>query len=560
MTTISFDNLSLKSEMLKAINEMGIVDATEVQAKTIPILRTGKDIFARSQTGTGKTIAFGVPAVEAVEANDRNVQVLILSPTRELAQQCAAEIRKLSLYLPYINVAEIYGGGDFRNQFRELKVANIVVGTPGRVMDHMRRRTLKLAGIKMVILDEADEMLNMGFKEDVETILIDAPEQRQIVMFSATIPADILKISKEFQTDPVNIEINAKHVVLSNIKQQFINLPRNRKIDVLNLLFHRYNPQRVIMFANTKTMVDELTEKLNELGFIAAGLHGDMRQGQRTLVMNSFKQGKITVLVATDVAARGIDVNDVDYVINYDIPKTSDYYVHRIGRTGRAGRTGTAITLCCEGRQVQSLRELAKTTKSNLEELPIPTVSEIAQHNQQRCYDEAIKMIDEDYNKNFDEIIEEIEKNGNSIKKLAAALLSKNYAYSTESLVDVKHAPKGAKTRGDSPKRVERYRNDPIFAEIVINVGKADHVTPNHIVGAITEVAGISSKNIGKIDVTPHLTIVNVPADMAMDIVNAMYGRKIARKPVTVTLADRGRRSGSRPHRRHGKKTRIPHE
>ncbi len=562
MTTLSFDELSLKPEMLKAINEMGITDATEVQAKTIPIVRTGSDIFARSQTGTGKTIAFGVPSVEAVDPNNGAVQVLILSPTRELAQQCAEEIRKLSLHMPYINVAEIYGGADFRGQFRELKIANIVVGTPGRVMDHMRRRTLKLANIKMVVLDEADEMLNMGFKEDVETILMDAPEQRQIVMFSATIPPDILKISKEFQKEPVNIEINAKHVVLSNIRQCFVNLPRNRKVDVIKLLFHRYNPQRVIMFANTKTMVDELTEKLNEFGFSTAGLHGDMRQGQRTLVMNNFKQGKTMVLVATDVAARGIDVNDVDYVINYDIPKTSDYYVHRIGRTGRAGRTGTAITLCCEGRQVHTLRELAKATKSNVEEMAIPTIADISLHNRKRCLDEAVKLVTDGYDESFKDVIDELEQNGQDIKLLAAALLSKSYAYNALDLVDVKAAPKGAKSRGERPERSDRqdrYRNDPIFAEIVLNVGKADHVTPNHIVGAITEVTGISSKNIGKIDVTPHLTIVNIPADMAMDIVNAMHGKKIARKPVTVTLADKGRRKGGRPHKRHGKKTRMPH-
>ncbi len=559
MTKKSFEELSLKPEMLKAIHEMGITDATEVQAKTIPIVRTGNDIFARSQTGTGKTIAFGVPAVEAVDPDGKSVCVLVLSPTRELAQQCAEEIRKLSRHMPYIRVAEIYGGADFRGQFRELRVANIVVGTPGRVMDHMRRRTLKLSNIKMVVLDEADEMLNMGFKEDVETILADAPEQRQIVMFSATLPPDILKISKEFQDEPVNIEINAKHVVLSNIRQCYINLPKNSKLDVLNLLFHRYSPQRVIIFTNTKTMVDELAEKLNNLGFSAAGLHGDMRQGQRTLVMNTFKQGKTMILVATDVAARGIDVNDVDYVINYDIPKTSDNYVHRIGRTGRAGRSGTAITLCYEGRQVHALRELAKATKSNVEELAIPTTSDISLHNRKRCLDEAIKLVESGYDESFKTIVDELEQDGHNIKNLAAALLSVNYRFNTAGLQDVKQSPRGSKSRGDHAERSERHRNGSGFSEIAINIGKMDHVTPNHIVGAITEAAGIYSKNIGKIDVTPHLTIVGIPSDMAPEVASALNGRKIARKTVTVTLIDKARSNDGKPHRRHGKKTRIRH-
>ncbi len=565
MTKMSFEELSLKPEMLRAINEMGITDATDVQEKTIPIVRTGSDIFARSQTGTGKTIAFGVPSIEAVDPSIKAVQVLILSPTRELAQQCAAEIRKLSLYLPYVNVAEIYGGADFRGQFRELKIANIVVGTPGRVMDHMRRRTLKLTDIKMVVLDEADEMLNMGFKEDVETILQDAPLQRQIVMFSATIPPDILKISKEFQKEPVNIEINAKHVVLSNIRQCYINLPKNRKLDVLKLLFHRYTPKRVIIFANTKTMVDELAEQLNELGFSTAGLHGDMRQGQRTLVMKNFKQGKTMILVATDVAARGIDVNDVDYVINFDIPKTSDYYVHRIGRTGRAGRAGTAITLCYEGRQVHALRDLAKATKSNVEELPIPTTEDILQHKRSKCLEDAVRLIEKGYDESFKEIVEQIELNGHSIKELAAALLSKKYTLKASDLVDVKASAKSPKSREERKDHSDRSgratNNDRHFAEIAINIGKADRVAPNHIVGAITEATGINSKIIGKIDITPHLTFVNIPSDIAAAVVETMNGRKIARKPVTVTLVDSGKRSGrgSTPHRRHGKKTRIPH-
>ncbi len=558
MNIQSFADLSLKPQILRAIESMGFTDATAVQTESIPLIRTGCDMFARSQTGTGKTVAFGIPAVESVDANLQQVQVLILSPTRELAQQCAVEIRKIAKYLSYINVAEVYGGADFRNQFRDLKKANIVVGTPGRIMDHMRRKSLLLGSLKMLVLDEADEMLKMGFKEDVETILQDTPESRQTVMFSATVPPEILKITREFQKDPVNVEVNAKQVVLNNIRQCYVQLPKNRKMDVLRLLFHCYKPQRVIIFANTKSMVDELTEQLKADGISIEGLHGDMKQNQRTTVMNSFKQGKTTILVATDVAARGIDVNDVDYVINYDIPQSTEYYVHRIGRTGRAGRKGTAITLCYEGHQVQTLRRLARETKSDMDELPIPTVADVQQQNRKHSVDLIRAAIDTPVDDSYHHIVSELIAEGYDASDIAAALIKKSYSQNINNLVDVKLSPKRRERKAAD--RPVKHRSEAGYTNITIDIGRSDRIAPNHIVGAITEAAGISSAMIGKIDISPHLTIVGIPSDIAGEVVDAMQGLKIQKKPVEVRVSDSAPRRSSDRYSRFGGKPKGKHE
>ena len=384
MTNKTFSQLALSPELLEAVTEMGFTEATDIQAESIPLIRDGADVLARSQTGTGKTVAFGIPAVERILADVRNVQVLVLSPTRELAHQCGEEIRKLAHHLPYIKVADIFGGADYRGQFRELESANLVIGTPGRIMDHMRRGTLDLSHLKMVILDEADEMLNMGFREDIEVILQDVPKDRQIVLFSATIPEEILTIAQQFQRNPVRIEINREQITLENIKQVYVEIPPKQKPEALTLLLHYYQPHRALIFSNTKTMVDELTERLSAAGFSVEGLHGDMKQLQRTTVMNGFRKGRVSILVATDVAARGIDVSDLDYVINFDIPKEPDSYVHRIGRTGRAGRAGTAVTLCCGRAQVLQLQRLAARTRSGIAAIPLPRVSDIEQAHRER--------------------------------------------------------------------------------------------------------------------------------------------------------------------------------
>lgn len=372
----AFDEMPLTPPMIKAIDEVGYAKPTNIQAQAIPLLLEGHDLIGRSCTGSGKTAAFSIPAIEGVNPTSKDVQVLVLSPTRELAMQIYAETKKFSKYKKGVTPTVVYGGSPMGEQIKQLRYANIVIGTPGRLMDHMRRKTLKLDRIQTVILDEADEMLNMGFIEDIETILTQVPEDRQTVLFSATMSAPLLKISKRFLTNPQTIDVMSEKGNKADIEQTFFQISQAKKKDVLTLLMHA-NAQRSIIFCNTKSMVDELAEMLRKQGFKAAGLHGDMTQSARSQVMQSFRNGAINTLIATDVAARGIDVDDVDVVVNYDLPQSFEYYVHRIGRTGRAGKRGVSQTLVSNGKQYATLRSLMKYTGTTIQERKLPTSSEI---------------------------------------------------------------------------------------------------------------------------------------------------------------------------------------
>ncbi len=369
-----FSELNLLPKVQRAVEEMGYETATGIQSQVIPLIRTGVDVIGRSQTGTGKTAAFAIPAIERIDTHEDKptLQVLILCPTRELAQQVHEEIEKLAKFKTGVHPVAIFGGAPMAPQISRLKQANIVIGTPGRVMDHLRRRTLKLHNLKMIVLDEADEMLSMGFHEDIEQILAAGPEQRQTILLSATMPPAILELAKEIQTDPELVEINKSQITLAEIKQNYLEVPIGHKLDALQILLRYYQPRLALIFCNTKKMVDEIVAALSPAGFDAVGLHGDMRQEQRNSVMHGFKTGKTAILVATDVAARGIDVHDIDYVINYDIPQSAEYYVHRIGRTGRAGKTGTAITICSGKKQVYLLRNIARPPRLRLSWWPCP--------------------------------------------------------------------------------------------------------------------------------------------------------------------------------------------
>lgn len=526
MTALTFSQLSLSPEILTAVTEMGFTQATDIQAESIPLIRTGADVLARSQTGTGKTVAFGIPAVEQISADVRNVQVLVLSPTRELAHQCGEELRKLARHLPYVKVADIFGGADYRGQFRELQSANLIIGTPGRIMDHMRRGTLNLSHLKMVILDEADEMLNMGFREDIEVILQDVPEDRQIVLFSATIPKEILSIAQQFQRDPVRIEINREQITLESIKQIYVEVPPKQKPESLILLLHYYQPCRTIIFTNTKTMVDELTDRLSAAGFSAEGLHGDMKQLQRTTVMNGFRTGRVSILVATDVAARGIDVSDIDYVVNFDIPKQPDSYVHRIGRTGRAGRAGTAVTLCCGRAQVLQLKRLAAHTRSNIDVIPLPRVSDIEQANCERTLQNLEHAMKSDPLPSHTKMVEELIRRGHAPDHIAATLLGLSHLHNTQTLRDV-----SVPTVSSKKAKVQEH---PPMAAFVIDIGSANRVTDRHIIGAVTERAGISSHDMGKVQISESFSTVPVPADVLEDVMLVMRGCKICGKPIHV--------------------------
>ncbi|MCI8623872.1 MAG: DEAD/DEAH box helicase [Provencibacterium sp.] len=518
MNNILFSELSLTEPLERAVREMGFESATEIQARTIPLLRTGADVIGRSQTGTGKTLAFGIPAVEGIDTgeNKNQVQVLILCPTRELCMQACGEIRKLARYKPGVKTVDIYGGAPMNRQIMALRSgANIVVGTPGRVMDHLRRRTLKLDHLRMVILDEADEMLSMGFKEDIETILTGTPETRQTVLFSATMPPAILALTGQFQRDAQLIEVNKKQPSVKAIHQSYCEAPASRKKDALCLLLYAKAPQRAIVFCNTKAMTEELSAFLKEQGMGAEGLNGDMKQQQRTQVMNGFKNGQVRILVATDVAARGIDVNDVDAVFNYDLPQDMEYYLHRIGRTGRAGKAGYAMTLCTGRRQSQQLRDFAHMTRSELEREALPTVRDVACKLEEGYVKELAEAIPEEGQETGARILEALTAAGHSPEAVARAALTLLYGGRQPQISDIVQERRPVQDRRESMGRVS------------LNLGRKNRIAPNHIVGAIAEMTDLSGSDIGKIEIFDNRTIVGIPRAAVQQVVDRLRGSKI---------------------------------
>lgn len=395
MNEIKFNDLPLSEELLRAVNEMGFEEPTAIQAGAIPHLIEGRDLLGQAQTGTGKTCAFGIPLIENTDTEDGSIQHLILSPTRELAMQIADELNELARFKPGIRILSIYGGQPMDRQLNALrKRPQIIVGTPGRVMDHMRRRTLKLDGLQTLVLDEADEMLNMGFREDIDTILTDTPDDIQRVLFSATMPRSILELTETYLDDPIHVNIKRQEASVTSIDQTYIELRESSKTEVLCRLIEAKNINLALIFCNTKNRVDELTAKLQTRGYAAEGLHGDMNQRQRTTVMNAFKQGRTEFLVATDVAARGIDVDNIEMVINYDLPGDVEYYVHRIGRTGRAGRSGQSVSFVV-GREIMDLRRISKQTKAEIRQEEIPSIHSIKENRVSVVILEAVNRLKE---------------------------------------------------------------------------------------------------------------------------------------------------------------------
>lgn len=511
----SFENLYLSAEIKRAVDEMGFSEMTEIQARAIPLIRTGCDVIGRSQTGTGKTVAFAIPALETIDETLERVQIVILCPTRELAMQAAEEIRKLSKFMKSIRVADVYGGAAMDRQITKLRRANIVVGTPGRIMDHMRRRTLRMSNVKMVVLDEADEMLSMGFREDIEEILSHTPDDRQTVLFSATMPKEILDITQKFQRNPEMIEIKSKSMTVEHIKQYFIEVPMGKKMDALNMLLRYFSPKRSMIFCNTKAMVEDLGKYLKSNGFNSEMLHGDMQQSSRTRVMDSFKSGLSNILIATDVAARGIDVSDIDFVFNYDIPQNREYYVHRIGRTGRAGKDGTAVTVCSGRRQIFTIRDIAKSTKSEIEQLDLPSTEDLRNKLAERELAELKKQLDVNVDDSYNKLLNELLADGISLYELSSKLLQ---IIMGEKMTQISSLESfGKKKRGD----------DADFRKIIISIGRNRRVAPNHIMCAIADRTGISGKEIGKIEIYDDKTIVGIPKDKVDEIVLKMVGCKI---------------------------------
>ena len=529
METVRFEEMGLSEEIQKAVRYMGFEEASPIQAKAIPAMISGIDLIGQAQTGTGKTAAFGIPILEKVDPKLKKLQAIVLCPTRELAIQVADEIRNLSRYMHGIKVLPIYGGQDIVKQIRSLKSGTqIVIGTPGRVMDHMRRKTMKMDFVHTVVLDEADEMLNMGFREDIEFVLSGVPEERQTVLFSATMPKPIMEITKKFQNNAKVIKVTKKELTVPNIEQYYYDVKPKKKEEVLSRLLDIYSPRLSVVFCNTKKQVDLLVNALLGRGYFAAGLHGDMKQEQRDRVMQGFRTGKTEILVATDVAARGIDVDEVEAVFNYDLPQDDEYYVHRIGRTGRAGREGRAFSFV-SGKEVYKLKEIQRYCKTKIYAQKVPSLNDVANTKMENILDDVERVIEQE---DLDMMINAIEERVNNSEFTAidmAAAFLKICCGMTE---DNKNTEENDWEFGDTG------AGEDGMVRLFINIGKKQRVRPGDILGAIAGESGMDGKLIGTIDMYDKYTFVEVPREYAREVLNAMKNVKIKGKTVAVEPAN----------------------
>jgi len=543
MHTTQFSQMPLSEGTRKAVEEMGFEEATTIQARSIPLILEGRDVIGQSQTGTGKTAAFSIPAIESIGPKDgRHVHTLILCPTRELAVQACEEIKKFTKYKKYIRAVPVYGGQSIERQFQALRQGpQIVVGTPGRIMDHMRRGTLKLDKLSMMILDEADEMLSMGFRDDIETILKDTPPERQTILFSATMSRDIIQLTRKYQRDPELIKITPEQLTVPQIEQYYFEVPYGKKAEVLSRLLDVYNPGLSMVFCNTKRQVDELVEELQIRGYTSEGLHGDMKQNERNRVMSAFKSGRCDVLVATDVAARGIDVDNIEAVFNYDIPQDMEYYVHRIGRTGRAGKEGRSYTFVCGRRQIAELREIERFTRARIIQKAVPTSSEVMETRTRTFMEEVRGVIEagglEEYNPILDGMMEDF-----TSMEISAALIRMIMSRDKKELVGelvgafepqperppFQQRPANRRTLHKRSSSRSRFESDDAGMEkIRINIGREARVSANHILGAVAGETGLPGKTFGRIEIGPDYTLVSVPSEHIALVLDSMKDTKI---------------------------------
>ncbi|WP_044513830.1 DEAD/DEAH box helicase [Hymenobacter sp. DG25B] len=525
---MKFSELTLSEEMQRAIAEVGYEEASPIQAAGIPVLLQGRDVIGQAQTGTGKTAAFSIPAIERIDTDSREVQCLVLCPTRELAVQVSGEIQKLGKYKKGLAVVPIYGGSSYDRQFRALeRGVQIVIGTPGRVMDHIERGTLKLDSCKMIILDEADEMLDMGFRDDIETVLKKMPEDRQTVFFSATMSKPIMEMTKRYQKDPQIVKVNHQEMTVTNIEQSYFEVRGPQKKDVLTRLIDMYNIKSGIVFANTKRMVDEIVGDLQAKGYFAEGLHGDMGQQQRQNTLDKFRKGTLEILVATDVAARGIDVDNVEVVVNYDLPADEEYYVHRIGRTGRAGKLGKAFTFV-SGRDIYKLRDIMRFTKATIKQERVPSfedVSEVKTTLMLNSIKEVIVKGNLDkYLARVQRLIDQDQEEAVTSLDIAAALLKmtmKEDKRAQESL-DASRT-QGAARAG--------------FTRLFVTMGKKDRLHPRDIVDLIAENTSLTAGKVGDIALYDKFSFVEVPNDFVQEIIDQLGRSSIQGRPVAFNIA-----------------------
>lgn len=555
----TFADLGLSTVLLESISQLGFKKPTPIQEAAIPALLNGEDIIGQAQTGSGKTAAFGLPIIDQIDSRDRRIQALILTPTRELAIQVSDALHNYGKHKG-IQTLAIYGGQAYERQFRGLeRGVHIVVGTPGRVMDHMRRGTLRFDDLRFFVLDEADEMLDMGFVDDIETILASVPEQRQTALFSATMPSRIADLANTYLRNPKHISVRGKQMTVAEINQTSYEFPRGKKVEALTRILEAENPTSAMIFCRTKRNVDELGEALLQRGLPVETLHGDLSQVQRDRVMRRFRNGQAQILIATDVAARGLDIPEVSHVINYDVPESHETYVHRIGRTGRAGRTGEAITLVSP-REFRWLRQVERTTRATIEPRRLPSQEDVNARRREKLV-QLMRDAAEDES-SYEAYLGPISDLGDDVdlSKLAAALLHL-YAEETgqaaldttgyDDLANFGGKVQRERTQGDRPQRGDRpYGEAPRggrgqsgeagMTRLFINIGHTMRVRPQDFVGAIANEANIPGRSIGAIDIHDTYSFVDVPSGDAARVMEVLNNASIKGRSVNVEFAQGG--------------------
>lgn len=523
----TFDEFAIPTEIVTALNKLGINEATEIQSLSIPKLLEGHDVIGQAQTGTGKTFAYLVPLLSRLDLNEKNVKALIMCPTRELSMQVANELKKLASFMPKIKYATIYGGASYEKQFKELKAhPQIVIGTPGRIIDHLHRGTLSFANISMLVLDEADEMLKMGFQDDMEEIMSGMPDEKQTALFSATLPPFISNLAKKYLVNPDKLVVPCKTLTVDRISQTAYFVRREQKNDLLLRVLDYNNFKSVIIFSNMKSRVDEIVPFLQKNHFKADGLHGDLKQMVRDRVLNGFRNGNIEILVATDVAARGLDINGVEAVINYDLPQDDEVYVHRIGRTGRAGMDGSSFCFVTPSEKYH-LRDIMRYTKSDIVDGKIPSVLEIKKRHMDNLYASIEKEMENGINKDYEELIYRLGRKSSDPVLVISAILSlmksdieRNYNEIEEIVI---RKPREAKNASSNKKMTKASKDK--YAIMKLNVGRIDKIRPQQIVNLCIDV-DVHKSRVGNIVIDDRATYVEVDKN------STRYFKKINGKSV----------------------------
>lgn len=534
---MKFNEFNIGEDILQAIDDMGYTNPSPIQEETIQYLLDGRDVIGQAQTGTGKTAAFAIPIVENVEANDIT-QSLILCPTRELCMQVAREVEKLTKYKKDIKVLALYGGTQIVKQIKALKKGvEIVVGTPGRVIDLMKRRVLKLDMLKNVVLDEADEMFDMGFRDDMKVILDATNPQRQTCFFSATMGKEIAEFSKLYQNNPQKIVIKADEVTVEKIDQYYIKLKEAMKEETLTRLLEINNPKLAIVFCNTKRKVDKLVEELTKKSYLVDGLHGDLKQSARDQVMKKFRNKTIQILIATDVAARGLDIDDVDLVINYDLPQLDEYYVHRIGRTARAGKSGVSYSLIA-GRDRDRLRAIEKYTKADIKEIPIPSLIQMDRRSENNLIENLSEKLEASPKLDREKaILIRLMEKGYDPFLIAQVLLSEKFSDSNsnhhEKIAGVDTKKEKAKADNKNNKKAKN-KSDEKMATLFLNRGKIDNFDKNKIIKALNRLAKVPNNKIGQIRIQKSYSFVDVDKSVVYECIRALNNKKISGRKVKV--------------------------